>query len=179
METNSSTIMNLDQTSHSTVTATSSDVTTSGDVMTTTHDPFYVHPGFPTFVFDISAAFMIVVGIIGVIANFSIIVLFMISPHVSWSYLPRAVVVVKCLARLGGYGFESYCHYKKKRQNKRWRWFAFVHHLKKVFISWGPLVEWSIGMPCVKVLIKICQITYPIFQHDSPTRYLLCLAGGW
>ena len=58
---------------------------------TTTNDPFYVQPDFPPIVFEISAVFMIVVGIVGVVANFSVIVLFIVSPHVSDVYTMRFI----------------------------------------------------------------------------------------
>ena len=47
-------------------------------------DMYNVSPGFPQIVFDVSFAVLIVTGIFGLVANFSIAVLFFISPHVSF-----------------------------------------------------------------------------------------------
>jgi hypothetical protein len=44
---------------------------------------YFVNPGFPQIVFESCFAVLILIGIFGVIANFSILVLFFISPHVS------------------------------------------------------------------------------------------------
>jgi hypothetical protein len=72
----------LDDSHHNT--ATTNVVTSAGDVTSANHDDlFYMSPDYPALVFDASAAIMIVTGTCGAIANFAIIILFMISPNVS------------------------------------------------------------------------------------------------
>ena len=62
-----------------------SDVTSANDGTTAPiDDPYYVSPGFSTLVFDACTGIMIITGIVGVIANFGIIMLFIICPHVSF-----------------------------------------------------------------------------------------------
>ena len=47
-------------------------------------DPYYVSPGFSSLVFDACTGILIITGIIGIIANFGIIILFAICSHVSF-----------------------------------------------------------------------------------------------